>query len=43
MDDLQDRIAILKATGREEEIDDEQALASITEADLELARLNGFI
>lgn len=43
MDDREDRIALLEATGREDEIDNEQALEELTEADLELARMNGFI
>lgn len=43
MDDREDRIALLEATGREDEIDNEQALEELTEADLELARMQGFI
>ena len=43
MDDREDRIALLEATERGDEIDDERALASVTEADLELARMQGFI
>ena len=43
MEDREDRIALLKATDREDEIENEESLASITEADLELARMNGFI
>lgn len=43
MNDREDRIALLEATGREDEIDNEQALEELTEADLELARMQGFI
>lgn len=43
MEDREDRIALLEATGREDEIDNEQALEELTEADLELARMQGFI
>lgn len=43
MEDREDRIALLEATGREDEIDNEQALEELTEADLELGRMQGFI
>lgn len=43
MEDREDRVALLAAIGREDEIENEESLASITEADLELARMNGFI